>query len=249
MSAKHLSSPVRPIPARPSSPPPLNHEPGAAVLSNASAFRPVRTHPSLCSVVLTDVAGSAARDSRGLRRMRDDLYEIMAVVTAENGFDLESLHFDDTGDGLRLIIPTDLLPPSRIVDAFVTGLTAGLREHRRYASELARIRMRVCFDLGFVEAHRHSWTGDPMVRVARLIESRQLRESLDANPDADLAAIVSDAMYEVTRHRAAHIPLEQFQEIRVRVKEFDSHAWLLAPLAITTCTKCAYPLCLAQGAA
>jgi hypothetical protein len=201
------------------------------------------------SIVLTDVAGSAARDSRGLRRMRDDLYEIVAEVTAESGLNLDSLPLDDTGDGLRLIIPLDLIPPTRVVDTFASGLSVGLREHRRHASELARIRMRVCFDIGIVQKHRRSWTGEPLVRAARLIEARQLRETLIARPNMDLAAVLSDDMYQVTRHRAGQIPPEWFQAMRVRVKEFYGRAWLLAPPVPIACVNCTYPWCLAKGAA
>ncbi len=239
MSATHPSSPSRPIPARPSSPPPPNRRPGFASSNN----------PNVYSIVQTDVAGSAARDGRALRQMRDDLYEIMAEVTADNGFDLDSFPFDDTGDGLRLIVPPDLMSPARVVDAFVLGLTVGLREHRRHVSELARIRMRVCFDIGIVQKHRRSWTGGPLVRAARLIEARQLRETLDARPNLDLVAVLSDDMYEVTRHRAGQIAPEWFQEIRVRVKEFRGRAWLLAPPVPIACVNCTYPWCLAKGSA
>jgi hypothetical protein len=248
MSVKHTPSPARPTPARPLSPPP-NGRPGVGMLSNARLPDLARNNSNLYGIVLTDVAGSAARDSRGLRRMRDDLYEIMAEVTAENGFDLESLPFDDTGDGLRLIVPLDLMPATRMVDAFVSGLAAGLREHRRHASEVARIRMRVCFDLGVVQEHRRSWTGKPLVRAARLIEAKQLREILDTRLDIDLAVVASDAVHEVTQQRIGRIPPEWFQEIRVRVKEFDGRGWLLAPPAYTACANCTYPRCLTKGAA
>lgn len=239
MSVTHKPSPSRPIPARPSSSPPPNRRLGGASTN----------HPNMYSIVLTDVAGSAARDSQGLRRMRDDLYQIMAEVTAENGFDLDSLPFEDTGDGLRLIIPPDLMSPPRVVDAFVLGLTVGLREHRRHVSEVARIRMRVCFDIGIVQEHRRSWTGKPLVRAARLIEARQLRETLSARPNMDLGVILSADMYEITRHRAGQIAPEWFREVRVRVKEFRGRAWLLAPPVSLGCANCTYPWCLAKGTA
>jgi hypothetical protein len=239
MSAKQAPSPAGPTPVRPSPPP--THRSGTGVLSHVSPLRSARTNANVYSIVLTDVVGSAARDSQGLRRMRDDLYGIVAEVTAANGFDLEALPFDDLGDGLRLIIPLDLMPATKIVDAFVSGLAVGLREHRRQASELARIRMRVCFDIGVVEEHRRSWTGKPLVRAARLIEAKQLREILDAEPQIDLASIASSAMYEVIRHRIGQISPERFQEVRVRVKEFDDHAWLLATPVTATCADCTCP--------
>jgi hypothetical protein len=188
------------------------------------------TTNELHSVVLIDVAGSASRDSHALRRMRDDLYSLVADVVDDNDVDLDRLPFDDIGDGLRLMVPTDLIRPTRVVDVFVFGLLAGLREHRRYVSPRARIRLRVCFDLGLVRAHRRSWTGYPLVRAARLIEAEDARKALRANPEIDLVAVVSDEMFEsVVRHRFGHISPESYQEIRVRVKEFDGRAWLLAP--------------------
>jgi hypothetical protein len=89
--------------------------------------------------------------------------------------------------------------------------------------------MRTCFDLGVLEKHRRSWTGDTLVRAARLIDAQQLRHALHADPDADLVAVVSDEMYKIVRQGSGYIPPDCFQEIRVRVKEFDGRAWLLAP--------------------
>src|SRR6266508_2692979 len=138
--------------------------------------------------------------------------------------------YHDNGDGFRFVVPLSLLPPTQVIDTFVGGLTAGLREHRRYVSEQARIRLRVCFDLGLVEAHRGSWAGDVLVRASRLIAAEPVREALRNEPDADLAAVVSDAMYDlVVRHGYGHTPPDSYREIRVRVKEFEGRAWLLVP--------------------
>jgi hypothetical protein len=239
MCAERMISSVRPIPDQPSSPYGRSDIPASSASARVprllSSGRDVYS-----SVVWVDVAGSAARDGRGQRRMRDDLYDLMAEVTDENGIDIESLPLDDMGDGLRLIVPLDIMRPTRVVDAFVAGLAAGLREHRRQASELARIRMRACFDSGLVAAHRRGWTGEPLVRAARLIDAQQLREALAAEPDADLVAVVSEPMHEILRNRFGLIAPDCFQQIRVRIKEFDGPAWLLAPRAAGACPHCAY---------
>jgi hypothetical protein len=241
MNADRMTSSIRPAHGRPVSPL-LNRRPGAAGLTPVKPpVHSPRTDQNLHSIVLVDVVASAARDGQGQRRMRDDLYEIMTDVIADNGLDLESLPFEDRGDGLRLIVPLDLIRPTRVVDFFVAGLAAALREHRRYVSEVARIRMRVCFDLGLVELHRRGWTGDPLVRAARLIDASQLREALDAEPEADLAVVVSDMMFDsIVRHRFGQIPPDCFDEIRVQVKEFDGRAWLFIPRAVGMCHRCAY---------
>jgi hypothetical protein len=240
MNADRMIPLIRPVPDRPASPP--NGRRSAFVSSLAArSSQPVRTDRNLYSIVLVDVVGSAARDGQGTRRMRDDLYEMLTDVVADNGLDLESLPYEDRGDGLRLIVPLDVIRPTRVVDVFVAGLAAGLREHRRYANARARIRLRACFDLGLVEAHWRSWTGDPLVRAARLIDARQLREALDAEPESDLVAVVSDSMYEsIVRHRFGYIPPDCFEEIRVQVKEFDGRAWLLGPRAAAPCQGCIY---------
>jgi hypothetical protein len=191
---------------------------------------PATTERNLYSIVLMDVIGSAVFEGQGQRRMRDDLYRLVTDVAADNGVNLDRLLYDDNGDGLRLVVPLNLLPPTRVIDAFVDGLAAGLREHRRYVSPQARLRLRVCFDLGLVEAHRGSWTGDVLVRASRLINAEPVREALRVDLDADLVAVVSDPMYElVVRPRFGRIPPDSYREIRVAVKEFAGTAWLLLP--------------------
>ena len=241
MNADRITPSIRPTPDRPTSPP--NRRRGVFVsnLTNRPSVPPTRTDRNLYSIVLVDVAGSAALDGPGHRRMRDDLYQMLADVVGDHGLDLESLPYDDRGDGLRLVVPLDLIRPTRVVDVFVTGLAAALREHRRHVSPRARIRLRVCFDVGLVEPHWHSWTGDALVRAARLIDAGQLREALDAEPESDLVAVVSDWMYDsIVRHRFGYIQPDCFQEIRVQVKEFDGRAWLLGPRAAAPCQGCLY---------
>jgi hypothetical protein len=233
MSAERVPSPSQTTPDVP--PPRANayygrHGIAVGGRTNRTPSRPARVDQNLYSIVLIDVAGSAFRDGMGQRRMRDDLYGLVAGIAGDNGFDLDSMPYDDIGDGLRLVIPLNLIGPTRVIDAFVSGLAAGLREHRRHVSPQARIRMRVCFDLGLVEPHRKSWTGYPLVRAARLVNALPVREALVANPEVDLVAVVSDVMYEsVVRHRFGPIPPDSYQEIRVQVKEFDGPAWLLVP--------------------
>ena len=240
MCAERMISSVRPAPERPPSPP---HRTRRSPASNTpvAAPRPVSSGRDMFStVVLVDVAGSASRDGRGQRRMRDDLYGLMTEVTEENGVDIDSLPLRDTGDGLRLIIPLDVMTPTRVVGVFIPGLAAGLREHRRRSSESARIRIRVCFDSGLVAAHRHGWTGEPLVRAARLIDAQQVRDALAAEPDADLVVVISEPMHELLRNRFGLIAPNCFEQIRVRAKEFDGPAWLLAPRAAGACPHCAF---------
>lgn len=193
----------------------------------------------LSTVVLTDVCGSAQRDQQSQRRMREDMYEIVRDVVRYVGLDLDPVRTTDNGDGLRLIIPAALLDPIRVVDTFILGLSTGLCEHRRYVAEPARIRMRVAFDFGQVQPHLHGWTGEPLVRVARLIDAEPLRAALAADDRVDLAAVVADGFFEtLVRHGNGFIRPCRFREIQVSVKEFTARAWQLVPNAAGVCGRC-----------
>jgi hypothetical protein len=184
--------------------------------------------PQLSAVILTDVVGSAA--VKGQRQLRDDLYDLMDGVLLRRGFGLGSFPYDDTGDGLRLFVPLDRVQPTDVVDMFALGLMAELRGLRQGRTARARLRVRVAFDMGLVEPHRRSWTGEPLVRVARLINAGPLRRPFQRDPQLAFAAVVSDGMYgSVVRPGNGYITPESFRPIRVRVKEFDGRAWLLTP--------------------
>jgi hypothetical protein len=240
MRTEHVFSSSRPIPSRPPARSWANRKPTLAVETTGGrsdhAGRPDR---NLYTIVLIDVAMSARHDSLGQRRMRHDLYDLVRSVVEYGGLALDSLPLNDFGDGLRLVIPLDRIQPTQVVDMFVLGLLAGLREHRRSASDDSRIRMRVAFDLGLVEPHLHGWAGDALVRVARLVEAQPVREALRLDPGLDLATVVSDVLYEsAVRHGYGYIGPACFRAIRVRIKEFDARAWLLTPRAAGLCGAC-----------
>jgi len=200
--------------------------------------RPGRTtgrHPRLCTIVQMDVAGSARRDGRSLEQMRNDLFDLVENVALRGGIDLETPPYEDTGDGVRLVLPADV-SPTRAIDVFAGGLAVGLRAHRRRVDAEARIRLRVAFHIGLVTRHRGSWTGSSLVVTARLVDSKPLRTALRMNDKIGLAAAVSDPMYQlVVRDRFGHIPLTCYRKIRVRVKEYDDRAWLLVPRSACVC--------------
>ncbi len=212
----------------PTAPPPVG-KPGVADSLGSNLY----------TVVQMDVAMSARHHSQRQREMRRNLYEIVCNVVRYAGFELESAPFADTGDGLRLLLPLDLIRPTHVVDMFVLGLAARLREHRQEVNEAARIRMRVAFDIGLIEPHLQGWTGDTLVRVARLIEAEPLRAALRADRQLDLVAVVSDVFYEaVVTQGYGYIGRYCFRAIRVNVKEFNARAWQLTPGTAGMCGQC-----------
>jgi len=211
----------------------------AVLASRGQPVNAPRPGGDLTTVVLTDVSGSARRDQQSQRRMRQDLDEIVREVVRYVGLDLDTLPTTDTGDGIRLLFPPAVLEPIRVLDTFVLGLSARLCEHRRYVAESARIRMRVAIDFGLIEPHLRSWTGEPLVRVARLIEAEPLRTAWADDDRIDLSAVVSDGFFEtVLRHGHGYVRPSCFREIHVNVKEFAARAWHLVPSPSGMCGRC-----------
>lgn len=195
--------------------------------------------PNLYVIVLIDLVGSASAHGQAQRRIRKALYDLVDGALHRRGLGLVSFAVDDAGDGLRLFIPFHQVRPADVVDMFVLGLLAELRQHRRYTKEAARVRMRVAFDLGLVEPHLQGWIGDPLVRVARLIDAEPMRAVLRANRRLDLAVVVSDIMFRsVVRPGEGYIASDCFRPIDVTVKEYRARAWLLTPQAFWMCGYC-----------
>jgi len=231
---------TRPGPDRSASRRPMPNGYRRSVAPPAALVEPIGAmDQNLYAIVVVDAVGSASATTQGRYQMRRDLYDLMQGALERRGFGLPSFPLTDTGDGLRLFVPFHRVRPTDVVDMFVLGMLAGLRHHRRYAAPAARIRLRMAIDLGLVEPHLQGWTGDPLVRVARLVDAEPLREVLRNEPDLDLAVVVSDVMYEaVVRPGNGYVPPDCFRPVAVRVKEFDARAWLLKPHAYWLCGSC-----------
>lgn len=200
----------------------------AQVWSGVNGAHPVRHLPSLYNVVLADIEKSASRPDIAQKQMRDDLYGILNEVIIAGGLTPDSVPFDDRGDGFRIVLPIDLLAPTKVVDTFVLSLQAALRRHRRNATAAARIRMRVCFDIGLLQRHWQGWVGAPLVRAARLVDAQPVRQLLIKDADADLSVVVSDLLFEsVVCHGYGYLGPDSFRKICVSVKEYQGAAWLL----------------------
>jgi hypothetical protein len=186
-----------------------------------------------------DVAGSARHNGNGQRRMRDDLFGIVDAALEPERLSLATVPYTDNGDGLRILFPVAWIRPTRVIDLLILGLSAGLREHRTRTNEFGRLRLRLALDLGEVEPHRCGWAGGPLVRVARLVEAEPLRASLAADSTVDLAAIVSDPLFEsVLSNGWGYVAPSCFRRVTVSVRELETQAWLLKPGAADRCRGC-----------
>ncbi|MGI5232924.1 hypothetical protein [Actinoallomurus sp. CA-142502] len=136
------------------------------------------------------------------------------------------------GDGLMAILPpgSDVL---RLLDVLVRRLDAELGSYNRLREEPAwtRIRLRLAVHAGPIHRDGESgWPGQHVVLPARLRDSKPVRASLCARPEADLAVVISEDVYRdyVTQGPGDPRPTE-FRHIRVQEKKQSYTAHLYLP--------------------
>jgi class 3 adenylate cyclase len=211
----------------------------SAVLPSHERVLSASIGPDLYAIVQIDLVGSARATGRGQHQMREGLYDLVDRALGRRQLGLHSFPLDDTGDGLRFLVPFQSVRPTDIIDTFVLGLLAELRLHRRFATNETRLRLRVAFDLGIVEPHLNGWAGESLVRVARLVDAEPVRDLFRSLSEIDLVAIVSDLMYHcLVRPATGYIAADCFRPVYVHVKEFEAWAWLLVPQAHWLCGSC-----------
>ncbi|GIJ44340.1 hypothetical protein Val02_12260 [Virgisporangium aliadipatigenens] len=218
-------------------------QPDRTIPADRSEHETYAAHPvdgrGLHTIVLTDMAASARRDNQSQRRMRSELYAMMHDLVRYLGLDLDALALTDTGDGIRLLMPVRIVEPMHVIDAFVVGLAARLREHRRHVNEVARVRLRVALDLGVVERHHNGWSGEPLVRASRLVDADPVRAALDADDRLDFAVILSDVLFQtVVLPGQGFVGPSSFDPVTIAVKEFRQFAWQLRQGTGEPCRQC-----------
>ncbi len=180
-----------------------------------------------CTVLIIDVAGSASHTNPWQLRMRTDLRKIVLGILETQRHDPAGFHLDDTGDGVRLIFPSEAMTID-LLARFVPALAEALRAYRT-ADPQAGFQLRIAIDTGLV--HRdHGWHGSPLIRCSRLCDAEPVRQVLRAANRADLVVVVSSRVYDdVVRHGYDGIDPSSYRSITVQVKETGTTAWVHIP--------------------
>ncbi|WP_157856940.1 hypothetical protein [Streptomyces sp. PRh5] len=96
--------------------------------------------------------------------------------------------------------------------------------------EAAQIQLRAAFDTGVVRRAANGYVGRAVISVARLVNSKPLRNMLVESPDSPLALAVSDSLYQdVVLSGLPGLPVNRFQQVAIEEKEYAGWAWILAP--------------------
>jgi hypothetical protein len=98
-------------------------------MSSVTIGELVHSDPVFHTIIAVDVAGSGSLTTRSLMQMREDLRQIIIAILGKQGITWDSVHHDDLGDGLRLLLPPDQ-PAMRVLGPFFNDLEAGAPSHR-----------------------------------------------------------------------------------------------------------------------
>jgi hypothetical protein len=198
-------------------------------VARGSPRRPLgHDQPVHYSIVAIDVASSGARDDQLQLRMRADLRAIVAATLARQPQDMSAVDRNDLGDGVRLVVPATITPRS-MLDPFVPNLASALHEHRKAATDNARLRLRVAVHMGLLHRDDDGWAGHPLVHCARLLDASAVRRVLDVAQQADLVLVVSAAIYEAVVQHGYGLDPAGYRQIVVSEKETRAPAWIHVP--------------------
>ncbi|WP_433271659.1 effector-associated domain 2-containing protein [Actinosynnema sp. CS-041913] len=163
----------------------------------------------------TDLHRTAVHDglNRAVRR---------AFVVA--GVEWDSCDWQDGGDGALILIPVDT-PKAVVLNRVVRYLADHIREHNEVSAPGAGIRLRLCLHAADVRRTEYGVVGSGIILVSRLLDSAELRNECRNSPEPITLAVTDWFFREVVRHDPVADPAK-FREIRFRVKETETAAWV-----------------------
>ena len=187
--------------------------------------------PVNCGIIDFDVSGSGRKDEQLLLKMRADLRDMLTEVLKHIGVAFDDLPYENLGDGFRLILPPSI-SLTKVLRHIIQELDYQLRSHRKAASDLAQLRLRMAVHQGNVYRDAGGLGGAALKDVARLLNAAPVKAALVAQPDANLVLVVSEDVYnDVIRHGWGP-NRDAFQKVRITEKELKQQnvaAWIYIP--------------------
>jgi hypothetical protein len=180
------------------------------------------------TIVVVDVADfTAPARTADMLSIHEGLYEVLEPAFAESGVDLDACVVEDRGDGALVLVPADF-PKAQLADLLPDRLVAAVRRHNANRPEHSRFRLRLGLHAGDIRRGSNGWTGHSVNTAFRLIDAAEVKSAL-ATTDGVVAMVVSDSFYtQVIADDSGAAP-ESYRRVHVRVKNFESAAWLRLP--------------------
>ncbi|QXV59502.1 hypothetical protein CVV72_22470 [Amycolatopsis sp. TNS106] len=185
-----------------------------------------------CGLFSIDIAGfgQVGRSSEIFVQVRRMLFGVLANAFETSGIAWDACLKRDTGDGMIVVVPPHF-PKFRLVYPLVSRLTAELARYNVVTEPGLRIRVRVAIHAGEIALDEYGVTGRPKVLLARLLDSRVLRDALAEAPDeSPVVVLVSDRFHEDVQDQGGPgLDTMSYRQVLVHEKETEVRAWLHVP--------------------
>ena len=179
------------------------------------------------TIIAVDVEKFGSRTSDQQDVIRRGLDIVMGQTLKALGFSLDRCGRRHDGDGMLLLAPPELGNRS-LVEQLPHLLGVELRKYNSGIGTEGQIRLRVVLHAGEVGEDKNGFTGDTMVRNARLLGSKALHKAL-ARSNGTVALMTTPEYFrEHIRGNPAAEP-ERYWRVRVAEKETKVRAWVCLP--------------------
>ncbi|SFH57548.1 hypothetical protein [Amycolatopsis regifaucium] len=188
-----------------------------------------------CGLFSIDIAGfgQVGRSSDIFVQVRRMLFGLLANAFEASGISWNMCLKRDTGDGMIVVVPPHF-PKFRLLLPLLSQLAAELAKYNVVTDPALRIRVRVAIHAGEVTLDEYGVTGRPKVLLARLLDSRVLRDALAEAPDeSPVVVLVSDRFHEDVQDQGGPgLDTMSYRQVLVQEKETEVLAWLHVPTPV-----------------
>jgi len=176
-----------------------------------------------------DIRGYGSAPEQRQEKWQETLMRCLDRAAASMRLNRHRWARQQSGDAELCVLPADE-PEPLVVDGFTRRLESELRLHNEEVMPVARLRLRMAVHHGVVVNGPNGYPCRDAVVVSRLLDSKPLRGVMEQWPEANLAVMLSDLVYQ-SIVEAGHTSLRacQFRRLAVREKEYKGYGWLWLP--------------------
>ncbi|WP_261560526.1 toll/interleukin-1 receptor domain-containing protein, partial [Frankia tisae] len=161
------------------------------------------------------------------------LRQLLSQAARNGGLPADAVSVQDRGGGLLGVLRDDV-PAERVVADLVRELRLVLHAYNRTRGESGRVRLRMALHQGRVVADEGAGVrGDAAQAASRLVDTPALSRLLGEFPAAEMAIIISAALFAATvDRRLCDLDPGSFQRVGTDVPGLAGPAWVQAGPAV-----------------
>ncbi|TQS43154.1 CATRA conflict system CASPASE/TPR repeat-associated protein [Cryptosporangium phraense] len=171
-----------------------------------------------------DVVGYSTRPTPRQVEIQRRIATLVEQVVSDLGVPLGATDRQDAGDGMMVVLPAGIEVPTalpRLLLGWRSRLAADNDQHED------RLRMRLAVSMGGFSRAAIGYAGGTIIEIGRLLDSDELRSALAEDESLELAALLSDPLYQqVVGERFDGLQPEEFEHAEIQKKQYRRAAWL-----------------------